>query len=145
MGVASDKEREKSDKFCSEALISAWGSFTCRKSTTRDPRLYFPSKGSHTQDFYALKKIHRPRPGSNQRTSNIIFSTIFKVIELSWIYVYKVYPTTSISLLSRKLYDTGCSRKKKSEPIPTQRIEWWYFHFQEEATSRNIRSQLLKV
>ena len=48
-------EREKSDKFCSETLISAWGSFTCRKSTTRDPRLYFPSEGSHTQDFYALK------------------------------------------------------------------------------------------
>ena len=56
---------EKSDKFCPEALISASGSFTCRKSTTRDPRLYFPSEGSHTQDFYALKKIHRPRPGLN--------------------------------------------------------------------------------
>ena len=63
-------EREKSDKFCSEALISAWGSFTCRKCTTRHPRLYFPSEGSHTQDFYALKKIHRPRPGSNPRTSD---------------------------------------------------------------------------
>ena len=41
-------EWEKSDKFCSEALILAWGSFTCRKSTTRDPQLYFPSEGSHT-------------------------------------------------------------------------------------------------
>ena len=49
-------EHEKSDKFCSEALISAWGSFTCRKSTTQDQWLYFPSEGSHTQDFYALKK-----------------------------------------------------------------------------------------
>ena len=55
ISVASDIEREKSDKFCSEALISTWGSFTCRKSTTRDPRLYFPSEGSYTQDFYALK------------------------------------------------------------------------------------------
>ena len=70
VSVASDIEREKSDKFCSEALISAWGSFTCRKSTTRDPRLYFPSEGSHTQDIFALKKIHRPRPGSNPRTSD---------------------------------------------------------------------------
>ena len=52
----------------SEALISAWGSFTCRRSTTRDPRLYFSSKGSHIQNFYALKKIHRPRP--NPRTSD---------------------------------------------------------------------------
>ena len=23
---------------------------------TQDPQLYFPSEGSHTQDFYALKK-----------------------------------------------------------------------------------------
>ena len=27
----------------------------CYKSTTWDPWLYFPSEGSHTQDFYALK------------------------------------------------------------------------------------------
>ena len=39
-----------------EALISGWGSFTCRKSTTRDPRLYFPSERSHIQDFFTLWK-----------------------------------------------------------------------------------------
>ena len=39
-------EREKSDRFCSDALISTRGSFTCCKSTTRDPWLYFPSDGS---------------------------------------------------------------------------------------------------
>ena len=76
ISVAFYSEREKFDKFCSEALISAWGSFTCRKSTTQDPRLYFPSKGSHTQDFYALKKIHRPRPGLNPRTSDPVASMI---------------------------------------------------------------------
>ena len=32
----------------------------CSKSTTLDPRLYFPSEGSHTQDFYALKKSIDP-------------------------------------------------------------------------------------
>ena len=41
-----------------------------RKSMTRNPRLYIPSKGNHSQDFYALKKIHRPRPGSNPRISD---------------------------------------------------------------------------
>ena len=51
ISVAFYSECEKSDKFCSEALISAWGSFTCRKSRTRDQRLYVPSEGSHTQDF----------------------------------------------------------------------------------------------
>ena len=59
--VAFYSEREKSDKFWSEALILAWSSFTFRrKSTTRDPWIYFPSKWSHTQDFYALKKPSTP-------------------------------------------------------------------------------------
>ena len=29
--------------------------FTCRKSATWDRRLYFPSKGRHAEDFFALK------------------------------------------------------------------------------------------
>ena len=32
-----------------------WGSFTCRKSTTWDRRLYFPSEGRRDEDFFALK------------------------------------------------------------------------------------------
>ena len=28
---------------------------------TQDPQLYFPSKGSHTQDFYALKNQSNPQ------------------------------------------------------------------------------------
>ena len=60
ISVAFYSKREKSDKFFLEALISALGSFTCRKSTTRDPWLYFPSEGSHIQDFYALKKFIDP-------------------------------------------------------------------------------------
>ena len=31
------------------------GSFTCRKSTIWDKRLYFPSGGRHAEDFFALK------------------------------------------------------------------------------------------
>ena len=60
ISVAFYSEREKSDKFCSEALISASGSFTWRKSTTRDPRLCFLSEESHTENFYALKKSIDP-------------------------------------------------------------------------------------
>ena len=60
ISVSCNIDHEKADKFCSEALISAWGSFICRKSTTRNPRLYFPSEGSHTQDFYALKNPWTP-------------------------------------------------------------------------------------
>ena len=37
ISVAFYSEWETSDKFCSEALISAWGSSTCRKSTTFGP------------------------------------------------------------------------------------------------------------
>ena len=33
------------------------GSFTCRKSTTWDRRLYFPSEGRRAEDFFALKNL----------------------------------------------------------------------------------------
>ena len=69
ISVAFFSERVKSDKFCSEALISAWGSFMCRKCTTRDPWLYFPCEGSHTQDFYALKKNPSTPSGLYPRTT----------------------------------------------------------------------------
>jgi hypothetical protein len=32
-----------------------YGSLTCRKSTTLDRRLYFPSEGRRAEDFFALK------------------------------------------------------------------------------------------
>jgi len=44
-----------------------YGSFTCRKATTWDRRLYFPSKGRPAEDFFALK-IRRLRRGANPRT-----------------------------------------------------------------------------
>jgi hypothetical protein len=52
------------------------GSFTCRKSTTWDWRLYFPSEGSGASDFYHPQKIHRPRSGSNPRTLGPVASTL---------------------------------------------------------------------
>ena len=57
ISVAFYSGRENSDKFSSEALISAWGSFTCCKSKTRNPLPYFPSKG---KDFYSLKEPSTP-------------------------------------------------------------------------------------
>ena len=40
--------------------------FTCRKATTWDRRLYFPSEGRRAEDFFALK-IRRLRLGANLR------------------------------------------------------------------------------
>ena len=60
ISVTSDIEREKSSKFCSEALISAWGSFVYHKSTTWDPQLYFLTERSQIHDFYTLKKSIDP-------------------------------------------------------------------------------------
>ena len=74
ISVAFHSERETSDKFCSAALISAWGSFTCCKSTTRNPRFYFPSEESHAPDFYALKQSISPGSGLNPRTSDPVAS-----------------------------------------------------------------------
>jgi len=36
-------------------FMSIQGSFTCCKSATWDPQLYFPSKGRRAEDFFALK------------------------------------------------------------------------------------------
>jgi len=36
-------------------FMSIQGSFTCCKSVTWDPQLYFPSKGRRAEDFFALK------------------------------------------------------------------------------------------
>jgi hypothetical protein len=44
-------------------------SFTCRKVTTWDRRLYFPSEGRRAEDFFALK-ILRFRPGANPGTKD---------------------------------------------------------------------------
>jgi hypothetical protein len=44
-------------------MTTSAGSFTCRKSTTWDRGLYFPSKGRRAEDFFAGL-----RPGLNPRT-----------------------------------------------------------------------------
>ena len=69
ISVASDIEREKSDKICPEALISASCYFTCRKSTTRTHG-FTSFRGKSYFGFLRSGKSHRPRPGSNPRTSN---------------------------------------------------------------------------
>ena len=44
------------------------GSFTCRKSTTWDRRLYFPSEGRCAEDFFALKN---PTPSVGFEPANL--------------------------------------------------------------------------
>ena len=45
------------------------GSFTCRKSTTCDKRLYFPSEGRRTEDFFALKN---PTASAGVEPANLV-------------------------------------------------------------------------
>jgi hypothetical protein len=44
-------------EFCLNAdlHVTFYGSFTCRKATTWDRRLYFPSEGRRAEDFFAPK------------------------------------------------------------------------------------------
>ena len=44
------------------------GSFTCRKSTTWDRRLYFPSEGRRAEDLFALKNptVSRGQPATSR-------------------------------------------------------------------------------
>jgi hypothetical protein len=39
----------------SATSIKLLGSLTCHKAATWGRRLYFPSEGTHTEDFYAQK------------------------------------------------------------------------------------------
>jgi hypothetical protein len=59
--------------FASKARLprSIQGSFTCRKSTTWDRRLYFPSEGRRAEDFFSPEKIRRLRPGLNPPPRNL--------------------------------------------------------------------------
>ena len=70
-------EREKSDKFCSEVLISAWGSFSAvnlRHGTHGFTSLQ--KKVIIYSGFLRSEKIHRFRPGFNPRTSDPVASII---------------------------------------------------------------------
>jgi hypothetical protein len=76
--------------FADEHLLCSYGSFTCRKSTTWDRRLYFPSEGRRATDFITLK-IHRPRPSLNPRTLGLVAipsdsNAIQKETEKKWRY-----------------------------------------------------------
>ena len=61
IGVAFYSEREKSDKFCSEALISAWRFFYVPKiyDTGHTVLLFF--RRNPYSGFLRCEKIHRPR------------------------------------------------------------------------------------
>ena len=59
----------------SEALISAWGSFTCRESTTWATAL-LPFRRKSYSGFLHCEKFHRPRPGLDPRTSDPVVSMI---------------------------------------------------------------------
>jgi hypothetical protein len=61
--------REMSGKFVPQCRLPRYiqGSFTCRKATTWNRWIYFPSEGRRAEDFFALK-IRRLWPVANPRT-----------------------------------------------------------------------------
>ena len=64
-------------EFClNDDFHAIWGSFTCRKSTTWDRRLYFSSEGRRAEDFFRPEKSWRLRPGFNPRTWVLKGSTL---------------------------------------------------------------------
>jgi hypothetical protein len=76
-------------------------SFTCRKVTTCDRRLYFPSEGRCAEEFFA-RKIRRLRPGLNTRTRVPEASTLPLDNRRRWVWIYVthmmvLYSTTGVS------------------------------------------------
>ena len=69
------------------------GSFTCRKSTTWDKRLYFPSEGRRAEDFFALKNPTASagfEPGYRSVTFNPALGIGLDYMDL--IYVVQYWP-----------------------------------------------------
>ena len=142
-------EREKSDKFCSEALISAWGSFTCGKSTTRDPWMYFPSEGSHTRDFYALKNLSNPRtsvPEASMITTGPPGSTVHREENCLW------------SKTTTNYIPLGCRKTNGGHPksmsmcrttyycsIPVLFLYKWHYNRQKEMSNWLIYLSSIKI
>ena len=77
-------------------------SLTCRKFTTWDRLLYFPSEGRRAEDFFA-RKIRRIRPGLNPRTWVPKVSTLTsrppKPLVCVYIHIY-IYISITILLIS---------------------------------------------
>jgi hypothetical protein len=101
--------------FADKHLSCSQGSFTCRKSTTWDRRLYFTSEGRRTTDFITLK-IHRPRPGLNPRTLGPVASTLTRVTRLRAGYrgsipetggIYHLHSVQASTLAHRASYTMG--------------------------------------
>ena len=58
--------------------LNIQGSFTCRKSTTWDNRLYFPSEGRRAEDFFALK--------NPKGSAGLVIGLVYKVVNVQFLY-----------------------------------------------------------
>ena len=64
------------------------GSFTCRKSTTSDRRLYFPSEGRRAEDFFSPWKIQLANLGTKGQHATSRTPKPLTFIVTYWIRVY---------------------------------------------------------
>ena len=88
-------------KFLPEITTSTpiQGSFTCRKSMTWDPQLYFPSEGRRAEDLFRPEKSWRLRPGLNPQTWVLKGSTPHLDHQSRWFPVR--FPLTGCQATSR--------------------------------------------
>jgi len=91
-------------------------SFTCRKFTTWDRRLYFPSEGRRAEDFFA-RKIRRLRPGLNPRTrvpkANIILCEHKCIIKNAKYQTQKYRPRRSVLEPGDLTFDLQLTKKRE--------------------------------
>ena len=117
----------------SSGNFATLGSFKCRKSTTWDRRLYFPSEGRHAEDFFALKIRLRPV---------LEASTLPLDHRSRYIYIY-IYMSTymyNILFLGFTAFKKICSSKYPScSKEPT-----WYLCRLRQTQSTTYHFSLLK-
>jgi hypothetical protein len=104
------------------------GIFTCRKTTTWDRRLYFPSEGRRAKDFFALK-VRRLRPCANPQT---------------WVPKTSTLPLDHRSRLTCSLNGvTEANHDQFRRPLPWPWFEKDIFHVLTELTS-SVMSEKVK-
>ena len=98
-------------------LENAWlprniqGSFTCRKSTTWDRRLYLPSEGRRAEDFFSPWKIQLLRSALNPRTWVPKASTLPLDHRSRYCHMWKMVQSMALVVFVIYLPETWCSRQ----------------------------------
>ena len=115
--------REMSAKFCLNADLHAKfrDLFTCRKATTWDRRLYFPSEGRCAEDFFRYKNMAASagcEPANLGTKGQHANSSPPKPLNKIWYYVRKSWPGSSVGIATNYGLDVPMIESRWERDFP---------------------------